>query len=232
MMFPHSFQILGSASSQDMDVMVFVQEIPDSIQECSTLCQSFANLLSEKLTTAKKINTNLGILKNGVLIQVYKGITDETNNALYCTYPLHKQYFDNHILNTLTRDKEQKIQRTLRIVLSFLTKTNYRAKIKEALRSDWKKKIEISIQIDMGAIINSEDFTLGNHVTMIEFQKTIAFQLGQSIALLEGKELYTKEEIGDYFPELGDYLFRKTGLTNEMLATFIERFLALAQNYQ
>ena len=78
MNFLYPFQILGSESSQDIDVMVFVEKLPTSVYECSQFCLSYGKILAEKLNDnstkslsenpQRKINTNVGIVQNGVLI--------------------------------------------------------------------------------------------------------------------------------------------------------------------
>ncbi|WP_299621257.1 hypothetical protein [uncultured Tenacibaculum sp.] len=56
--------------------------------------------------------------------------------------------------------------------------------------------------------------------------KTIAFQLGITLALLESVELYTKESIIEYYPNLEKYLLRKESNVNalqEYLNEFIKK---------
>ena len=242
MTFEYPFQILGSESSQDIDVMIFVEELPTSVYECSQFCLSYGKILSEKLTlqgfqtleelNRRKINANVGIVQNGVLISAYKGNQDETNNALFYTYALHKQYFDNHILKIVPRNLTEKIHRTLRVMLSFLTKSIHRVTIKMALIADWEQKIEVLLALDLQEVFleNQRKNQLGK-VTLLDFQKTFAFQMGQCQALLEGKELYTKEEISAYFPALSGYLLRTENLDNSVLNDFKNNFLEKIVDY-
>ncbi len=242
MNFLYPFQILGSESSQDIDVMVFVEKLPTSVYECSQFCLSYGKILAEKLNDnstkslsenpQRKINTNVGIVQNGVLISAYKGNQDETNNALFCTYALHKQYFDNHILETVPRNITDKIHRTLRVMLSFLTKSKHRITIKMALMADWKRKIEVLLALDLQEFFldNQRENQLGK-VTLLDFQKTFAFQMGQCQALLEGQELYTKEAISAYFPALSGYLLRTENLDNSVLNDFKNNFLGKIVDY-
>lgn len=249
MNFQYPFQILGSASSQDIDIMVFVEKLPPSVHECSQFCLSYGKILAEKLNensvensvekssenSQKKINANIGIVENGILVRAYKGNRDETNNALFYTYDLHTQYFENHILKIVPRNLTDKIHRTLRVMLSFLTKSKRRAIIKWALISHWTEKIETL------AKINLQDVFLDNQlknqfgkVTLIDFQKTFAFQMGQCLALIEMQELYTKEAISAYFPALSGYLLRQENLDNSVLEhfknTFLEKITAFLQS--
>ena len=53
--------------------------------------------------------------------------------------------------------------------------------------------------------------------------KTLAFQIGQALALHQGIELYTKRAIAEYYPELKDYLYREDASSENMI-NFIRRF--------
>jgi len=58
--------------------------------------------------------------------------------------------------------------------------------------------------------------------------KTLAFQIGQAIALHEGVELYTKRAIADCFPELRDYLYRVVS-SSDVIIKFIHRYVSLLE---
>ena len=199
------FQIFGSADSQDIDVAVFVEEIPN-IKASSLLCASFREDLSELLRTDKEVNTNIAVLKDGQLIDVYKGTTDELNNALLATYALHEQIHPCQIMYKLDRDVTLKMLRCARKLLSYFSRTEHRIRIKEALRSDFKTKIE------MLKTIEPDKYTdFGKKGSLIDFRKTAAFQLGQTLDLMKGKELYTKRGVAIAYPELENLLLRKEG---------------------
>jgi hypothetical protein len=55
----------------------------------------------------------------------------------------------------------------------------------------------------------------------------MAFQIGQTIALQEGKELYTKNHIADYFPDLREYLFRDENVNFDHLKKWLLIFVEL-----
>jgi hypothetical protein len=59
--------------------------------------------------------------------------------------------------------------------------------------------------------------------------KFLAFQLGQTLGLIHGKELYTKKQIGEAFPSLQPFLERNASPSdrdalNELKAKLIESF--------
>ena len=51
---------------------------------------------------------------------------------------------------------------------------------------------------------------LANEVQLSDVLKSIAFQIGQTLALDEGIELFTKMAIVSHFPTLSTYLYRES----------------------
>jgi hypothetical protein len=51
--------------------------------------------------------------------------------------------------------------------------------------------------------------TLNKNMTAEDIKKIIAFQTGQTLALINGRELFTKREVADEYPELEPYLYRQ-----------------------
>jgi hypothetical protein len=213
------FQLFGSSSSQDLDVVVFIKKIPDTILASSTLCGEFGKQLTDFLKVDKPINTNIAVVENGLLQDVYKGTLDETNNALYCTYHLHSQFFSNRVQSLLPRDTDLKILRSIRIMLSLMTKGKYRSLVKRALQGDLKEKLEVLKKIIVESNLQQE--LVEPKMRWVDFQKTVAFQIGQCLALIQGTELYTKEEIGAFYNDLQPYLYRIANVNNEALTYYL-----------
>ena len=141
------------------------------------------------------------------------GNEDEANNGLLKTYANHltKQEFENPIKNTVERVTILKVVRACRAILTYFTKhKKYRAQIKETLRSNdfghYLKTLKDIIDIS-----DSSFYELVNNKDMI---KSFAFQLGQTLALIKGDELYTKNEIAQEFPELRPMLMREPSTEN------------------
>ena len=197
------YQIFGSENSFDVDLVFFIQKMPETILEKLSLSKK----LSESITSffpEKELNTNLAVCKNGHLTEVYKGTTDELNNALFYTYDFHKQNQENQITKLLVRDVDLKFLRSTRMILSFASKTEYRVLVKNALKGNLSEKMNVLQNLDLTKIVS-----FGKGKNNSDIIKSIAFQLGQCIALQEGKELYTKNQIAEHFPELKKYLFRE-----------------------
>lgn len=202
-MKPPIYQIFGSENSLDLDLVFFVKEMPETILERLSVSKELSESI-KSFYPEKKINANLAVQKNGHLTEVYKGTTDELNNALFHTYKNHSQKFDNQITKLLVRDVDLKFLRSTRMILSFLSKTEYRPLIKNGLKGDLDEKIQALENIDLKHIDS-----FGKDKNDLDSIKSIAFQLGQAISLHDRKELYTKNEIAFEFPDLRQYLFRK-----------------------
>lgn len=123
----------GSEDSLDKDMFYVVDEIPESTKECGDFC-------SEDVTE----NRNLIVIKEGKVVEVYKGTIDEVNNSLFLTYKNHKQEYDLLVDGLVERDLALKTVRVTRCFLSHYSRTIYRTKIKNALKSySWKERLEV-----------------------------------------------------------------------------------------
>ena len=184
--------IHGSGDSTDLDVIYVVDQLP-SLQECKRFCSD------------KEENRNICVIKNGIVTECYKGTPDEVNNAVYLTYGLHKQEFPLLITKLVPRDVTAKCMRAVRIILSHLSRSQYRQQVKHALISDWNTRLDTLDHINLETI----DFsTLNHNMTREDILKTIAFQIGQTTQLCVHQELYTKAEVSEFFGTLEQFLYR------------------------
>jgi len=196
-----NYQIFGSEDSQDLDICFFVDEIGNIENSKNHLIELINTLVLE---TDKPINGNLAILKNGLVEQCFKGNNDELNNALLETYSFHHQNYSLQIKNKVYRNVDDKIQRCLRTLISYFTKTALRIESKKALKSNLQAKLMFLEQLDL-----SEHTDFGKQGELIEIYKSFAFQIGQTHALIKGVELFTKSSISNYLPSLSGYLNRE-----------------------
>ena len=204
------FQTFGSQSNADYDVMVFIDKIPsieDSKQLTHKLDDFYYMFFSDNDLPMKKVNSNLAVLNNDVIVQVYKGTSEECNNSCYLTYKNHKQFHPNQISHLVKRDVDLKVMRTARVILSFLSRTDIRMQVKTALQHNFIEKIKLIDTIDL---TNFDENNFGKNIEWIEYLKVSAFQFGQTIALMDGIELYTKEEIASQYVDLKGMLYRQS----------------------
>ena len=205
------FNVFGSASSSDRDVLVFLDKIP-SLPECKLLAKEMDQSINDIYGDDKLANTNFAVVKDGVLSEVFKGTVDEVNNSLYQTYYLHDQRFAKMVVKMVPRNKEQKLLRVARILLAFYSRTSYRTEIKLALHGDLYLKLKVLSEMDFSIPV---DF--GKNGSREDVYKNIAFQLGQILALYKGAELYSKEDIANTFSDLTPFLKRENLLDTDLI---------------
>ena len=202
--------IHGSADSTDTDVLYIVAE-QMTFADAKAFCDA-----------DKTENRNVATVVNGTIEWCYKGTPDELNNSLFETYSLHEQKNPLLVKYRLHRDVFLKCLRAVRIILSHLSRTQYRPEIKSALKGGWDERLEVLGNIDISSI----DFSTANkNMTAEDTKKILAFQIGQTLALMNGVELYTKAAISEYCPGLRKYLYREDTNDTETLQWYLNRFL-------
>ncbi|KAG2393141.1 hypothetical protein C9374_009718 [Naegleria lovaniensis] len=219
------YLVHGSENSNDRDVLYYILDPKPfpSFQQCSEFCRTVkininhdddeansSSLVPNDNNHGREVveeNRNICLIKDGYIVQIYKGNEDEANNALLRTYPLHlkEQEYENPVKYSMERVCILKIIRTCRALLTWFTKNKHRGTIKKALRShDFNEYL--GVLKNVVDISNQEFYKLISNKDAI---KSLAFQLGQTIALIRGIEVYTKNEISELFPELSDMLTRR-----------------------
>lgn len=218
------FYIFGSENSQDYDVLVSVDEIPQNIDLAHSICKDWNEKLS-KILTDKPINSNLAIFGDGKILKVFKGTVDELINVLYYTYDNHKQYYPNPIKTPVKRDLNEKILRVARFIITFYSRTDLRTDIKTALRGDLRQKLSILKKLDFTKMVSFP----GKKEKIEDIYKVIAFQFGQVFSLIDGFESdsYTKNGIIKNYPDLKKILNRSPlNYTDmEILNSYLHRFI-------
>lgn len=229
------FNVFGSASSRDTDVFIPVKHMPEKIDIGHKICSALKYMLTDKYGD-KDFNVNIGVIEYGVIVKCFKGSPDETNNSIYNTYAKHPQNYERLVMKSVDRDVKTKILRATRIILSLLT----RAKIvvdgkTEDLRSKVKKVLtdnKLCDRIDTLKTIDFENLTFRDGEDEKDIKdniKTIAFQIGQTLALIDGKEIYTKEDVGVYNEKLRKFVMREDypkgdiAILNEMICLYCTR---------
>ena len=208
----------GSEDSTDIDVMYVFDSLPTK-QECKEFCSADPTE-----------NRNICVINDGEVVACYKGTPDEINNALLDTYYLHRENLKYPLLVThkVDRDLTVKCIRCIRIILSHLSHSQYREKIKHALVSDLKTRIDTLREIDFSSI----DFnSINKKMSREDILKTIAFQVGQTQALLFENECYTKSTVAEQFPPLEQFLYRHEDSDVNVLETYLHWLLNYVECY-
>lgn len=185
--------IHGSADSTDLDVVYVFEEMP-SFTECQKFCVADPGE-----------NRNIIVVEAGIVSRCFKGNPDEVNNALRATYSLHQQDYPLLITRAVPRDIFLKDIVVTRKVMSPLTASPLRSRMKAALHGDWPDRIAAMGSLNFGQI----DFAQVKKWKREDLLKSMAFQLGQGLGLHRDMELYTKADIAAQFPQLRPYLCRQ-----------------------
>ncbi|MFN8575884.1 MAG: hypothetical protein U0354_03425 [Candidatus Sericytochromatia bacterium] len=212
------YYIFGSEDSIDIDVIIPYKEIPN-IQECKEICLKYKKEFG--------FSANIVVIEDGFITNTYKGSVDETNNSVFITFDLHKQkYYPNPIKGLLKRDVELKVKTATRKILSFISRTSYRNYVKRALNNN-----DFSEKIKALEIINFNKLPIGNEKNELSLDtlKGIAFQLSQTLALINGKELYTKKSLVLEYPELEPLIYRKENIPIDILNNYKSLFIEVVR---
>jgi hypothetical protein len=212
------WNIFGSPSSHDYDIFVMINTAtkPDKAHLGLKLCRDYEKLLANEFPQDKPLNVNVGYVENGVVVWSAKGTADETNNALFVTYIYHDQKHPQIITQSVERNINAKLLRTARTLLGLISRTNERVLVKTALNTDsLGSRVTTLEKIDYETL----RWTNKPQDPIPTIWKNIAFQIGQTLALIEKNiELYSKESIGEQYPELQVFLQRREFTENDLKA--------------
>ena len=193
----------GSVDSIDEDRLYVFPDVP-SAEQCKRFCDQ------------KSENRNIIVVRDGVVRECYKGLPDEVNNALYETYALHSQQHECPVDCEVQRIVPLKVLRAVRVILSLLSRTAYRSQIKTALKS-------MNLAERLGVL---KTIVFAEMALPPDAAKSIAFQLGQTLALIDDIQTYTKSAIAEVFEPLRPLLYRQPfeqGLLDEFRDQLIEK---------
>lgn len=196
------FYFFGSQNSQDKDVLLECSSIPDK-QTAHNWIQTY------KQTLALDWNINLITIENQQVVNTIpsKATIDGVHNSLLDTYHLHQQKCNIPIKNRLKRHILLNTYRCIRTILTFCTRTSYRSQIRPTLNGihPFFHKINSLEIIDFQQIKSFE----AKYSEDVNIWKTIAFYLGQTLALWQGTEIYTKDDLVKNFPAFENFIYRK-----------------------
>ena len=202
----------GSEDSLDIDVF-YVFDFMPSFQDAKSFCDE-----------TKEENRNIIVVKDGFVIDCYKGTCDEIQNSLITTYKLHIQEFPLILTSKVERNVILKMVRVMRCFLSHFSKTQYRVDVKRALKShSYKERLDV-----LSMIYLNEDEYGKNTVT--EVRKVFAFQLAQILGLFDGIEIYSKSDVSLYYPSLSSYVYRNKDVFANDLKISFDRFLNICKS--
>ncbi len=204
------FNIFGSHDSTDVDAVVLMDDMPSHVEDRKRLASKIGAEFGDGW------NVILARVDDGVIVDCTypKASPDSLNNALLHTYRLHEQEHPLFVSRKLKRNRILAIYKTVRIISTYLTRTDYRTHIRPTMnwRNDFKLKLTKLQSVNFNQI---SSFNQAN-MTDLDIWKTYAFYLWQNIALVRDDiELYTKADVLDFAgPVFEPYLYRSPMLKN------------------
>jgi len=193
----------GSKDSTDTDVVIFLDVLPKTQEERKNLTNDIKKEMN--------VDWNMIIAKieDGIIIDCTypKSSTDSLNNAIFNTYKYHDQDHQLLITKKVDRNIVLAIYKTIRIFMSYLTRTDYRKNVRPYMHYsvDFNVKLEILKNINF---ISIEHFNQKN-VNDTDVWKTLCFYLVQNVALINGIEIYDKHSAVSFEPKSYNFIYRK-----------------------
>jgi hypothetical protein len=201
----YKYYRFGSEDSVDIDILV-----DHSLASGEERDKYLITELKNQVHQITDWNINIISIENGLVVKSIpsKGSPDGVNNSLYETYQLHKQKFPFPLERKLERDIDAAIEKCLTALFTFYKRTNqeefYKSIPKEIKNGEAQMKIRLEKlnQFDFNLLPYDDDMRNRNAF------KSIAFHIGQTISLINGKEIYTKADLVYLHPELSPLIKR------------------------
>lgn len=220
----YEYYRFGSVDSIDIDILI---NHPNStgLENDSQLLK----IIKEQNSKVKEWNANIIAIENGVVTKSIpsKGAPDGVNNCLYDTYKFHLQKFNFPLKQKLERNRSVAIEKFLSSIFTFYKESIQNEFYKSIPKNVKNASIPLSERIEY---LSKFDFNLKPFESdrdNIEAYKRIAFHLGQTISLLDGVEIYTKQDLIKYHIQLKKIIDRELidsyNILNEKLNDLINK---------
>ncbi len=226
----------GSPDSQDIDVFVLIGEevvSPMKHHIAVNLCKSYTKRVASQLSVDEDLlDVNLCKVKDGVMVWCAKGYSDESNNALLATYDKHQQRHPCFVTRKMDRVLDYKIHRAIRCFLGSLDRSQYRADIQLILKAN-KNLGQRILLVESLDLLN---LNWSKTINVADKMKKAVVQILQCLALFSGKELFSKQELRDYYPCMTPFIDRKSPkledytALHELIIVFIKNIKLLYPN--
>ncbi|MFD2603474.1 hypothetical protein [Flavobacterium suzhouense] len=203
--FPYYF--FGSKDSLDIDVMINHPQASGIERD-----KELINDIKQKYPSTTDWNINIITIDNGVVTNTIpsKGNPDGVNNSLYETYNLHKQKYPFPLLNKVERDCNTAIEKCLSYIFTFYKNTECKNLYKYIPKEIKNGKAEISIRLEHLKNIDLTHLPYLEDIKNKNAFKSLAFNIGQTISLINGIEIYTKSDLVYYHINLSSFIKRES----------------------
>jgi len=201
--YPYYF--FGSPNSVDVDVMIDHPEA--SSRESDSM---IAHALKHNYPETESWNMNIIRISGGIVVDSIpnKGSADSANNSLYQTFQYHDQSFAFPIDRLVVRNLPLAVVKCVNASILWFKDTDMHHEYKERLRpalmsGKWADSVDLLPTLNFEKPFTDDMITNGN------IYKSLAFNIGQTVALFCGVEVYTKGELGNFYPEINPLLMRE-----------------------
>lgn len=184
----------GSHDSKDVDLMYAF----------SSQVSNYNDYLTFTTGAASKEDRNIVVIdsKMGVVSTGFRASNDELNNGIMCTFHLHLQTCENPVKKKIKRLVLLKSITTILSVLLKVRKLTCRDAILSVIHTKHLNELK-----SVFASLNFEQLIEEMSVEEIKF---VAFRIGMCLALVMGHELFTKQTVSQYLPQLEAMIYRRT----------------------
>lgn len=199
--YPYYF--FGSPDSLDIDVLI---DHPGSWENAIQDIQ-------QQHPVTKEWNIGLITINDDRIVKTMpkKGTPDAVHNSLYYTYKHHRgrQVYELPLKAPVTRHLLLAIDGCIKNLLVTVgtsdLKEFYKKNFRKAMRSGiWSDRLDLLLKWPYYELYYEDPSKC------IAIYKSLAFDVGQTLSLLDGVELYTKSEVINAHPELADIIGRKS----------------------
>lgn len=199
--FPYYF--FGSHNSLDVDVLVDHPETSNEAVDAIKLLHP----------ATKDWNMSLIGIENGRIVRTMprRGSPDAVHNSLYYTYNIHaqKQVYELPLQAPVQRHILLAIDGCIRNLLIVTkapgVKTFYNKIVSPVLnKGDWFERLELLLRLDYDTAYHPD-----KPARNLGLYKSLAFDVGQTLSLIKGIELYTKDLVIAAHPELMEVISRQ-----------------------
>lgn len=200
-----TYNIYGSADSTDVDVAIFLNRLPVLTEDRKRL----GSMIKEHLNCGW--NIILAKVENGIIADCTapKASLDSLNNAIFNTYKFHFEYQVGpcEVKQPVDRNKILAIYKTVRILGTYLTRTEYRTSIRPTMHFSFslKEKIENLLRVNINKVTSFNQPNVSDQ----DVWKTWAFYVVQNIALIQNIEIYTKADAVAFMPYIKPFIYRE-----------------------
>lgn len=196
----------GSKDSIDIDILI---EHPEATGEEKDI--DLITVLKNQNHLTAEWNINIISIENRVVVKSIpsKGLPDGVNNSLFETYHLHEQKFPFPLEKKLARNIDVAIEKCLTAIFTFYKRTNQDKFYKLITKEIKNGEAPMALRLDQLKQIDFNNMPYDDDEKNRNAYKSIAFHIGQTISLIDGIEIYTKENLINNHSELTSIINRE-----------------------